>query len=93
MQDLQKALPHLLMATIVIAAAVVLAVTHEITGGAAVAMIGTAGGFTLGGTVASGSISTVAGVSNAFSQPPSQSASTTPTQVVAPTPTPQNPAN
>jgi len=58
--DLYKALPHMIMATLVIAAAVVLAAMGIITGGEAIALIGAGGGFTLGGTVASGSISTAA---------------------------------
>jgi hypothetical protein len=44
-------LPHLLMAALVIAAATVLASVHVITGGEAIALIGAAGGFSLGGAV------------------------------------------
>lgn len=41
-------LPHLIMAAIVIAAAVILASTHVITGNDGVILIGAAGGFSLG---------------------------------------------
>lgn len=61
MQDLMKALPHLVMATVVIAATVTLASLHIISGADALPVIIGVGGFTLGGTVASGSISTVTG--------------------------------
>ena len=60
MKDLLKSLPHLIMAIVVIAASVILAETHIITGGEAIGLIGMGSGFTLGGTVASGSISTAA---------------------------------
>lgn len=60
MNEIQKAAPHLIMAIVVIAASVVLASEGIITGGEAIGLIGAAGGFTLGGTVASGSISTAA---------------------------------
>lgn len=58
MNDFYKALPHLLMATVVIAAVTVLAATGTMTGGEVLPVIAAAGGFTLGGTVASGSAST-----------------------------------
>lgn len=61
MQDLKKALPHLIMALIVIAAATVLAVTNKISGGEALAIISAAGSVVLGGTIASASTSTAAG--------------------------------
>ena len=60
MKDLEKALPHLLTALAVIIALVVLAVDHIIAGGEAYGGILMAGGFTLGGTVASTSISSAA---------------------------------
>ena len=60
MKDLQKALPHMLTALSVIVALVVLALDHIIAGSEAYGGILMAGGFTLGGTVASGSISTAA---------------------------------
>lgn len=64
MQSFQANLPHLLVALVVIIAAVVLAVTHEITGGEAVAMISTAGGFSLGTAGAQASF-TAAGAARA----------------------------
>lgn len=60
MKDLQKALPHMITALAVIVALVVLALDHIIAGAEAYGGILMAGGFTLGGTVASGSISTAA---------------------------------
>lgn len=60
MNDLLKSLPHMIIAVVVIAAAVVLSSEGVITGGEAIGLIGTAGGFTLGGTVASTSISSAA---------------------------------
>jgi hypothetical protein len=48
MAQLLANLPHLLMAAIVIAAATVLAATHVITGGEAIALIAGAGGVSLG---------------------------------------------
>jgi hypothetical protein len=62
MNDLAKALPHLIMATIVIAAVVALAVANKLTGTEVLPVIAAAGGFTMGGTVASGSISTTSDV-------------------------------
>lgn len=62
MNDLAKALPHLIMATIVITAVVILAVADKLTGTEVLPVIAAAGGFTLGGTVASGSISTTSDV-------------------------------
>lgn len=67
MSQLQANLPHLLVALVVIAAAVVLSVTHQITGGEAVAMIGTAGGFSLGTAGASTSTTAAAGMVSASS--------------------------
>jgi len=52
-----NSLPHLVMAIVVVGAVSALAAIGVITGGEAVAMIGTASGFTLGGAVASGSAS------------------------------------
>lgn len=60
MKDLQKAIPHLITTVTVIAAVTALALDHIITGGEAYGGILMAGGFTLGGTVASSSISTAA---------------------------------
>lgn len=72
----------MITSTVIIAAAVVLACTHIITGGEAIGLIGTAGGFTLGGTVASSSISTAAtaaaDVSHSVSAPPSNPTPSTP---------------
>lgn len=52
-------LPHMVMATVVTAAAVVLSSTHVITGGEAIALIGAAGGFSLGTAASNGSLSPV----------------------------------
>lgn len=49
-------LPHMIMATIVIIAAVVLGSTHVITGGEALGLIAGAGGFTLGAGASSASV-------------------------------------
>lgn len=57
MSDLAKALPHMIMATIVITAVVILACVGKLTGSEVLPVIAAAGGFTLGGTVASGSMS------------------------------------
>ena len=51
---------HVLIAIAIIAAAVVLAVTGHIAGSAAVGLIGTAGGFSLGTAGASSSIAAAA---------------------------------
>jgi hypothetical protein len=51
-------LPHLLMATLVIAASVVLALTGHITGGESLGTILAAGGFSLGAAAGSQSPST-----------------------------------
>lgn len=77
MSQLQANLPHLLVALVVIAAAVVLSVTHQITGGEAVAMIGTAGGFSLGTAGASTSSTSAAGIVNAASTSGSEVATPT----------------
>lgn len=93
MNDLSKALPHLIMATVVIVAVVVLAVTDHLTGTEVLPVISAAGGFTLGGTVASGSISTAAAAvavtspSTSVSADPATQASMPP----APQPTGQTP--
>ncbi|MGH3262024.1 MAG: hypothetical protein ACRDNS_08525 [Trebonia sp.] len=58
MSNLLSNLPHLVMAVVVIAAMVVLAALHLITGAEAVGVIGAAGGFSLGAGGASASIST-----------------------------------
>lgn len=60
MKKLQDSLPHIIQALIVTAGAVVLAVTHIISGEAAVALIGLGNGFPMGVTGASQSISTAA---------------------------------
>lgn len=60
MNKLQDALPHIVQATIVTAAGVVLATQHIISGGEAIALIAAANGFTMGVTGASSSISTAA---------------------------------
>ena len=76
MSDLQKALPHLIMAAIVIGAVVAMAIANRITGAEALPVIIGVGGFTLGGTVASGStssaITAVGQVSGSVSQEPTQ---------------------
>lgn len=80
MNDLYKALPHLIMATVVIGAVTVLAATGVVTGSEALPVIIGAGSFTLGGTVASSSISAAAGaaasVSHSMQEPATTSAST-----------------
>lgn len=50
-------LPHMIMATVVIVCATVLASTHVITGGEAIGLIAGAGGFTLGAGAGSASAS------------------------------------
>lgn len=60
MDDLRKAAPHLIMATVVIVAVSLLAIDHILTGGEALGSIAAASGFTLGVTGASGSISAAA---------------------------------
>ena len=60
MDNFIQGLPHMVIACLVIAAAVVLSTLGQISGGEAVGMILGAAGFTMGGTVASGSISTAA---------------------------------
>lgn len=77
------------MATVVIAATVVLTVTGYVSGGEAMPVIVAAGGFTLAGTITSGSISTAAnaavdvshsasGTAATRSQTPSTQSPTTP---------------
>lgn len=83
MQDLKKALPHLIMAVVVIAAAVTLAVANKISGAEALAIVSTAGGMVLGGTIASASTSTAAGALADASGSSSHTPTPTP-----PTPTP-----
>lgn len=51
---------HIITATVIIAAAVVLAALNKITGADAIAIIGTTGGVSLGGSVASSSGGTLA---------------------------------
>ena len=60
MQNLTRAVPHLLMSTVVIVSVCILAVDRILTGGEAYGAILAAGGFTLGVTGASGSISAAA---------------------------------
>jgi hypothetical protein len=60
MNSFVRALPHLIMSTIVIAAVIILAIDRILTGGEAYGAILAAGGFTLGVTGASGSISAAA---------------------------------
>lgn len=55
MGDLQRSLPHLVMALAVIAACATLAALQVVSGEAALPIIAAAGGFTLGGTIGSGS--------------------------------------
>jgi hypothetical protein len=78
MTDILKAVPHLITACLVIAAATVLACLHIISGGEAIGLIGMGGGFTLGGTVASGSVSTGVAAGVAASQSGSGPTQTTP---------------
>lgn len=61
MDNLLTNIPHLITATLVIAAAVVLAATHTITGGEAIALIAGAGGVSLGVSASSSGSSTGAG--------------------------------
>ena len=88
MKDLQKALPHMITAIVVVVALVVLALDHIIAGGEAYGGILMAGGFTLGGTVASGSISTAAtaAVDVSHSQLPPRPTSSTPPLTPSTTP-------
>ena len=60
MTNFLQNLPHLIMAVVVIAAATVLASLNVITGGEAIALIGAAGGFSLGGAVGYASASSAA---------------------------------
>lgn len=60
MKNLQNNAPHLIQSLIVIAALVILALDHLITGGEAFGGVLAAGGFTLGTVGASASISTAA---------------------------------
>lgn len=73
MQNLLNALPHLVMALAVIAAMSVLAALGVVTGQVAAPIIAAAGGFTLGGTIGSGSVpgtfSGSAGASTSISAP------------------------
>lgn len=55
MQNFMSNLPHLIMATVVIAAASALAATGTITGAEALLIIGSAGGFSLGAGAGSAS--------------------------------------
>jgi hypothetical protein len=66
-QNFLTNLPHLVTATLVIAAAVVLAATKTITGGEAIALIAGAGGVSLG-----------VGASNTSANAPSPSVPSTP---------------
>lgn len=92
MQDLKTALPHLLMAALVIVAVSVLAILHILTGGEALPVIGAAGGFTLGGTIGSASASTassgVAAQSASTLAPPNHQPSPTPATTPATPPAP-----
>lgn len=84
MDDLWKALPHLIMATVVIAAVTVLAVAGVMDGGEVLPVIAAAGGFTLGGTVASTSTSQAADLTAAVSQSISPPPATVPASPPAP---------
>lgn len=55
MNNLVQNIGHIVIATVVIASAVVLSIKGTITGGEAITMIAAAGGFSLGGAVASSS--------------------------------------
>ena len=66
-ESLNNGAAHLLMGTAMIAAACVLAIKRVITGGEALGVIGAAGGFSLGGSVGSASVTTAVGAIPAVS--------------------------
>lgn len=84
---------HIVIATLVIAAAVILGIKGTITGGEAITLIAAAGSFSLGGAVASSSagapvpssvataISKLGANSDATPQPPNSTTTTTSTTV------------
>lgn len=88
MQPLKQNLPHMIMGTIAVVAAVLLAIDHLITGDAALAIIGTATGFTM--ATGAKSVSAIAGV--AESQPLSVSIGQTATETTTRTMTRQDTA-
>ena len=89
MDNFIQGLPHMVIASLVIAAAVVLSTLGQISGGEAVGMILGAAGFTMGGTVASGSISTAASAAASVSASTSAPATVTTTHSqTSPPPTP-----
>jgi hypothetical protein len=73
MNNLTSNIGHIAVAVVVIAAAVVLAIFHEITGGEAIGLIASAGGFSLGGAVASSSAGVLQPSSVAVSTSPGAS--------------------
>lgn len=86
MDNLRVNLSHMIMATVVIAAAVVLVVTNHITGGEGLLAIGSAGGFTLGAGAASGSISVAAPTGTATTSSTGPSLTTVETHPATPAP-------
>lgn len=100
MKDVQKFLPHIILAVTATAAFVILGVDHILTGGEVFGGIMGANGFTSAGVVASGSISTAATAAvdvsqSASAQTPhhSPTPSTQSQQIVPPQSTPLNPPN
>lgn len=67
MDQLKQNLPHIIIAAIVIVAVCVLALQHIITGGQTLSVIIGVAGFSMGGGVASTSLSTVAAAMPAVS--------------------------
>ena len=100
MKDVQKFLPHIILAVTATAAFVILGVDHILTGGEVFGGIMGANGFTSAGVVASGSISTAATAAvdvsqSASAQTPNRSPtpSTQSQQIVPPQGAPLNPPN
>ena len=93
MKDVQKFLPHIILAVTATAAFVILGVDHILTGGEVFGGIMGANGFTSAGVVASGSISTAATAAvdvsqSASAQTPNRSQM--PSTQSQPTASPQN---
>lgn len=85
MENLKQNLGHIITVTLIIGAAVALAITNKISGAEAIGIIGTAGGFSMGGGVASSSAGTSTPVVASVVASPLASTS-------GPTPTAETPA-
>lgn len=86
MDNLKQNLPHMIMATVLIAAVTVLAVTHIISGPEALGIIGPTAGFTMAAGAGSASPTPGAASIPAASLSPGQTVTETTTHQIAATP-------